>query len=86
MKNKLFKSLFISVTLTLYALKNIVNAGVIRLNNNTDICVFALTESFSSFYSYGSPNGTSANTGFEEEGSVVMFVAEYSGELAFLPY
>jgi len=58
------------------------NAGLITLNNSTTINTLSLSESFISFYSYGSPNGSSANTGFEQESTAVMFLAEYNGELA----
>ncbi|KGJ89053.1 PEP-CTERM sorting domain-containing protein [Colwellia psychrerythraea] len=83
MRNKIFNSLFTSLIFTLYMLINIANAGVITLNNNTEISTLTLSSSFTGFYSYGTPNTASANTGLEEEGNAIMFLAEYSGELAF---
>ncbi len=56
-------------------------AGLITLNDTTEIKTLSLSESFISFYSYGSPNNASANTGFEEEATAIMFLAEFNNNL-----
>ncbi len=60
------------------------SAGLFTLNDTTDIESLSLSESFSSFYRYGKPNKASANTGYEEEGTAVMFLADYNDELALI--
>ncbi|MCP4988002.1 MAG: hypothetical protein GY928_18710 [Colwellia sp.] len=57
-------------------------AGLFSINDSIDIGSLVLTESFVSYYSYGSPDGASANTGYEEEGNAIMFLAEHNYELA----
>lgn len=82
MSKKICNSLFTSLVFTFYMSTSIANAGIITLNNNAEIAPLSLSSSFSGFYSYGIPNVASANTGFEEEGNAIMFLAEYSGDLA----
>jgi hypothetical protein len=81
---KLFTSRLIIIIFCFNSFINSANAGLFTLNNSTDIGVLSLLESFSSFYSYGSVNKASANTGYEEEGTAVMFLAEYADELALI--
>ncbi len=57
-------------------------AGLFTINDSIEIGSLTLSEDFISFYSYGSPDNASANTGFEEEGNAIMFLAEYDNELA----
>ena len=58
------------------------NAGIITLNDTTEIGALSLSEGFVDFYSYGSPDGASSNTGYEKEATAIMFFAEYAGDLA----
>lgn len=57
-------------------------AGLFTINDSIEIGSLSLSEDFISFYSYGSPDRSSANTGLEEEANAIMFLAEYSSELA----
>jgi len=87
MKNnqiKLFTSRLILILCCFNYFINSASAGLFTLNDSTDIGALSLSESFSSFYGYGSLNKASANTGYEEEGAAIMFLAEYADELAFI--
>jgi hypothetical protein len=57
-------------------------AGLFTINDSIEIGSLSLSESFLSYYSYGSPDNSSANTGYEEEGNAIMLLAEYNNELA----
>jgi len=58
------------------------NALLITINNTTEVGVLSLSESFTSFYSYGTSNSISSDTGYEQSNAGVMFLAEYDNELA----
>lgn len=83
MRNQLVKSLFTTLIIIFYSLINVANAGLITLNHDTEVGTLLLSSSFTGFYSYGTPNAASANTGLEEEGNAIMFLAEHGGELSF---
>jgi len=79
-----FTSRLILILCCFISFSNSANAGLFTLNDTTQVGSLSLSESFSSFYSYDSPNNASANTGYEEEGTVVMFLAEFEDELALI--
>jgi hypothetical protein len=78
MRNKFLNIAFASV---LFVVTSVANAGIITLNNSTEIEVLSLNESFTAFYNYGN---ASSNTNFEQEATAVMFLAESNGELALI--
>ena len=81
LKEKLMKTKFLNIALAsmLLVVTNIANAGLITLNNSTEIGVLSLSESFKSFYDY---RRSSSHTGYEQEATAVMFLAEHNGALA----
>lgn len=79
-----FTSGLILILCCVISFSNSTNAGLFTLNDTTNVGSLSLSESFSSFYRYGSPNNASANTGYEEENTVVMFLAEFEDELALI--
>lgn len=82
MKNKILKSMVKALAVSLSCLIASANAGQITLNHINTITPLVLSESFTAFYRYGSPDRSSANTGYEQEATAIMFLAEYSEELA----
>ncbi|MGB1261877.1 MAG: PEP-CTERM sorting domain-containing protein [Cognaticolwellia sp.] len=63
----------------LLAVTSFANAGLITVNDTTEVGVLTLDESFTSFYDY---RNSSAHTGYEKEATAVMFLAESQGDLA----
>jgi len=82
MKNTFSEAMLAILMIVILFLSCTANAGLITLNNAHEINTLSLSQSFTSFYSYGSPYGSSANTGYEQENTAVLFLAEANGELA----
>lgn len=76
MKAKSWKAALVSA---LFIFTSAANAGVITLNNAEEVGVLSLSESFTSFYDY---RNAGSHTGYEQEATAVMFLAEYNGDLA----
>ncbi|WP_281556467.1 hypothetical protein [Thalassomonas sp. RHCl1] len=82
MKNEILKSMIKAFALSISCFIASVNAGLFTLDHSNPINPLTLSESFTAFYDYGSPNRSSANTGYEQEATAVMFLAEYDEQLA----
>ena len=73
------KILNIALASVLFVVASVANAGVITLNDSIEIEVLSLNQTFTSFYNY---SNSSANAGFEQVNTAVMFLAEHNNELA----
>lgn len=54
------------------------------VNNTDQVEAFSLSETFESFYGYGEVAQGSSNTGFEQDNTTVMLIAENAGEYALI--
>lgn len=79
--NRFFKA--VTGVIATLVLSQSANAAFI-VNGNTGVASLSLTESFENFYDRGGNVVYSSNTGFEQNDSLVLFIAEYLGDFALI--
>lgn len=73
----------VTAVFTTLLISHTANAAFI-VNGNTGVSSLNLSESFVDFYDRGGNVDFSSNTGFEQNDSLVLFIAEYLGDFALI--
>ena len=73
----------VTAVFTTLLISQTANAAFI-VNGNTGVASLNLSESFIDFYDRGGNVVYSSNTGFEQNDSLVLFIAEYLGDFALI--